>query len=73
MADLNSLAQSAQSLIDQLNNGNITFESFKNSVNSITSSAQGTDASNDDDAMYIHTIHEAQSIAAGEAPVVIKN
>jgi hypothetical protein len=72
MADLNSLAQSAQSLIDQLNNGNITFESFKNSVNSITSSAQGLDTANDDLALYIHTIHEAQSIAAGETVITRK-
>mgnify|MGYP003325130829 CR=1 FL=1 len=70
MADLNSLAQSAQTLIDQLNAGSITFQNFQNSVSSLSTSLQSLTVTTDEDMANIHTVHEAESIAAGEAPII---
>ena len=70
MADLNSLAQSAQTLIDQLNSGSITFQNFQNSVGSLTAFSQGLSVTTDEDMANIHIVHEAESIAAGEAPFI---
>lgn len=72
MADLNSLAQSAQTLIDQLNSGSITFQNFQNSVGSLTTSLQGLSVTTDEDMANIHIVHEAESIAGGEPPVLNK-
>ena len=72
MADLNSLAQSAQLLIDQLNSGSITFQNFQNSVSSLITSLQGLTVTTDEDMANIHTVHEAESIAGGEPPVLNK-
>lgn len=69
MADsLSSLAQSAQLLIDQLDAGNITFQNFKNSVTPLVNAANNIEVTSDEDAALLHTVHEAESIAGGEAP-----
>ena len=71
MADsLSSLAASAQTLIDQLNAGSITFQNFKNSVAPLVTSANSIQVTSDEDAAFLHTVREAESIAAGEAPPI---
>ena len=65
----NTLAETASSLMDQLKNNTITFQSYRDSMNSIAVSSEGNedfkDANND---VAIHTIDVAQRIAGGEAP-----
>ena len=70
MATANTLATSAQTLMDDLNNNTITFESYRNSMNTIIAQVGETDFSNEDDSEAEHTVSIATRISQGEAPPV---
>jgi hypothetical protein len=65
----NTLAQTAQTLMDQLNAGSITFQQFQNSMGSIISSSNNNpEFLIDENQDASHTINVAIRISQGEAP-----
>ena len=67
----NTLGQTAQSLMDQLSTNTITFDNYRNSMNSVIQSATGnSDFENPDNADAAHTVSIATRLSQGEAPPV---
>lgn len=67
----NTLGQTANTLMSQLNSGTITFQSYRDSVNSIIVSANNnTDFNDSNNAIAIHEVDVAIRIANGEAPII---
>ena len=67
----NTLGETASTLMDQINSGSITFESYQNSVNSIIQSAtNNSDFEIEDNADAVHTVDLAIRLSKGEAPPV---
>ena len=67
----NTLGQTAQSLMDQLSTNTITFDSYRNSMNSVIQSVSGnSDFENPDNADAAHTVNIAIRFSQGEAPPV---
>ena len=71
MASVNTLATQSQTLMDQLKSGSISFDNYKNSMNTIIAGTTNNPdfelESNSDD---IHTVMVAISISEGNAPRV---
>jgi hypothetical protein len=69
----NTLATTAQTLMDQFNGGNITLNSYRNSMNSVIASYTGNDDFlNEDNADAAHTINLAVRLTQGEPPPVLR-
>lgn len=63
----NTLAQTAQSLMDQLNAGTITFQSYRDSMNSVISSTtDNEDFKIEDNQAAAHTVNIAIRLTKGE-------
>ena len=73
MASVNTLATQSQTLMDQLKSGSISFDNYKNSMNTIIAGTTNNPdfelESNSDD---IHTVMVAISISEGRAPRVTR-
>jgi hypothetical protein len=66
----NTLGQTASSLMQQLSSGTITFQSYRDSMNSVISSTTNNPEMQDNENNFdaIHTINIAVRISEGEAP-----
>jgi hypothetical protein len=66
----NTLGQTANTLMVQLSSGTITFDSYRNSMNSVISSANNNPEMNDNENNFdaIHVVNIATRISEGEAP-----
>jgi phospholipase C len=65
----NTLGQTATTLMEQLSSGTISFESYRNSMSSVISSATNNPEFKDEDnAKSIHDVNIAIRISEGEAP-----
>lgn len=66
----NTLGQTASSLMEQLSSGTITFQSYRDSMNSVISSTTNNPEMQDNENNFdaIHTINIAVRIFEGEAP-----
>ena len=66
----NTLGQTASSLMEQLSSGTITFQSYRDSMNSVISSATNNSEMQDNENNFdaIHTVNIAVRISEGEAP-----
>jgi len=65
----NTLGQTTTTLMEQLSSGTITFQSYRDSMNSVIISANNNpDFKNEDNAVAIYTVDEAIRISEGEAP-----
>jgi hypothetical protein len=63
----NTLAQTAQSLMDQLNANTITFQSYRDSMNSVIQSANNNpDFIIEDNQSAAHTVNIAIRLTKGE-------
>jgi hypothetical protein len=66
----NTLGQTVTTLMEQLSSGTITFESYRNSMNSVISSAtDNPEFKEEDNAKAIHDVNIAIRITEGEAPL----
>ena len=69
MASANTLATQAQSLMDQVKTGVISFDSYRNSMNTIIAgTTNNPDFQLEENSDDIHTVMVAISISQGEAP-----
>ena len=66
----NTLGQTANTLMVQLSSGTITFDSYRNSMNSVISSANNNPEMNDNENNFdaIHIVDLAIRLTHGEAP-----
>jgi hypothetical protein len=65
----NTLGQTANTLMNQLSANTITFQSYRDSMNSVIQSANNNpDFKNEDNADAIYTVDEAIRLTQGEAP-----
>ena len=65
----NTLGETATSLMSQLNAGTITFQSYRDSMNSVIQSATNNEEfQNEDNSEAIHNVSIASRLAKGEAP-----
>ena len=69
MASANTLAVQAQTLMDQVKTGVISFDSYRNSMNTIIAgTTNNPDFQLEENSDDIHTVMVAISISQGEAP-----
>ena len=69
MASVNTLATQSQTLMDQLKSGSISFDNYKNSMNTIIAgTTNNPDFQLEENSDDIHTVMVAISISQGEAP-----
>jgi hypothetical protein len=67
----NTLGQTASTLMEQLSSGAISFESYRNSMSSVISSAtDNPEFKEEDNAEAIHIVNLALRLTEGEAPPV---
>jgi hypothetical protein len=67
----NTLGQTATTLMSQLNSGTITFQNYRDSVNSIIVSANNNpDFRDSNNEIAVHDVSIAIRIASGDAPIV---
>jgi hypothetical protein len=65
----NTLGQTASTLMSQLSAGTITFDSYRNSMNSVIQSANNNPEFKDEvNAVAIYTVNIATRLSEGEAP-----
>ena len=66
----NTLGQTATTLMEQLSSGTITFQNYRDSMNSVISSATNNPEMADNENNYdaIHTVDLAIRLTQGEAP-----
>ena len=69
----NTLGQTANTLMQQLASSTITFQSYRNSMNSVIAAANNnTDFQNEDNAEAIHTVSIATRLSQGEDPTKVR-
>jgi hypothetical protein len=70
----NTLGQTASTLMSQLSAGTITFDSYRNSMNSVIESATNNpEFKIESNAEAIHTVDVAVRLTEGEAPQTRRN
>ena len=71
MASVNTLATQSQTLMDQLKSGSISFDNYKNSMNTIIAgTTNNPDFQLEENSEDIHTVMTAIAISQGNAPRV---